>query len=136
MRKPTRRWPRRCTPEDTLSAVLNDKVAGYGLTLAAGQNPGLYADKNGQAFLNLVSGLKLGDQGRKTTQLIGSLYVRSMITKALDQVDWSGPNPLGQAQNIINTLKSPQLSNWMGVNDATVWNSAVKTVSQNLVETR
>jgi len=120
--------------QDTVSAVLNDKVAGYGLSLAAGQNPGLYADSNGQAFLNLVSGLKLSDQGRKTAQLIGSLYVRSMITKALNQVDWNGPNPLGQAQNIINSLKSPHLSNWMGVNDETVWNSAVKTVSQNLVQ--
>jgi LysM repeat protein len=120
--------------QDTISAVLNDKVAGYGLSLAAGQNPGLYADSNGQAFLNLVSGLKLSDQGRKTAQLIGSLYVRSMLTKALNQVDWNGPNPLGQAQNIINSLKSPALSNWMGVNDETVWNSAVKSVSQNLVQ--
>jgi len=120
--------------QDTITAVLNDKVAGYGLSLAAGQNPGLYADSNGQAFLNLVSGLKLSDQGRKTAQLIGSLYVRSMITKALNQVDWNGPNPLGQAQNIINTLKSPHLSNWMGVNDETVWNSAVKTVSEHMVQ--
>ena len=120
--------------QGTISSALNDKVTSYGLSLAAGQNPALYASNNGQAFLNLVSGLKLGDQGRKTAQLIGSLYVRSMITKALNSVDWNGPNPLGQAQGVINSLKSPALSNWMGVNDQTVWNSAVKTVSQNLVE--
>jgi LysM repeat protein len=120
--------------QDTISAAFNDKVAGYGMSLAAGQNPDIFADPKGQDFLNLVSGLKLGDQGRKTAQLIGSLYVRSMITKALNKVDWSGANPLGQAQTIINSLKSPALSNWMGVNDQTVWNSAVKTVSQNLVQ--
>jgi LysM repeat protein len=120
--------------QGTISAALNDKTTSYGLSLAAGQNPGLYADSNGQAFLNLVSGLKLGDQGRKTAQLIGSLYVRSMITKALNNVDWNGANPLGQAQDIINSLKSPALSNWMGVNDNTVWKSAVKTVSEHLIE--
>jgi LysM repeat protein len=120
--------------QGTISSAFNDPATSYGLTLAAGKNPGLYADSNGQSFLNLVSGLKLADQGRKTAQLIGSLYVRSMITKALNGVDWNGSNPLGQAQQVINQLKSPALSNWMGVNDNTVWNSAVKTVSQNLVE--
>jgi LysM repeat protein len=120
--------------QGTISSVLNDKVTSYGLSLAAGQNPGLYADSNGQAFLNLVSGLKLADQGRKTAQLIGSLYVRSMITKQLNGVNWNGANPLGEAQDVINSLKSPALSNWMGVNDQTVWNSAVKTVSEHLVE--
>jgi LysM repeat protein len=120
--------------QDTISSGFNDPATSYGLTLAAGKNPGLYGDSNGQSFLNLVSGLKLADQGRKTAQLIGSMYVRSMITKALNGVDWNGPNPLGQAQQVINSLKSPALSNWMGVNDNTVWNSAVKSVSQNLVD--
>ena len=120
--------------QGTISSALNDPVTGYGLTLAAGQNPGLYADSKGQSFLNLVSGLKLADQGRKTTQLIGSLYVRSMITRSLNSVNWNGSDPLAEAQQVINTLKSPTLSNWMGVNDNTVWNSAVKIVSQNLAE--
>jgi len=120
--------------QGTISSVLDDKTTGYALTLAAGQNPGLYGDDKGQSFLNLVSGLKLGDQGRKTAQLIGSLYVRSMITKALKGIDWNAPDPLGQARNIIDSLKSPGLSNWMGVNDQTVWNSAVKTVSEHLVD--
>lgn len=120
--------------QGTISSALNDPVTSYGLTLAAGQNPGLYADNKGQSFLNLVSGLKLADQGRKTAQLIGSLYVRSMITKALNGVNWNGSDPLAEAQQVINTLKSPALSNWMGVNDSTVWNSAVKIVSHNLVE--
>jgi LysM repeat protein len=120
--------------QGTISSVLNDKATSYGLALAAGQNPGLFADHDGQSFLNLVSALKLGDQGRKTAQLIGSMYVRSMITKALDGVDWHGPDPLGQAQGIINSLKSPALSNWMGINDKTVWNSAVKSVTEHLVQ--
>jgi hypothetical protein len=120
--------------QGTISSALNDPVTGYGLTLAAGQDPGLYADSKGQSLLNVVSGLKLADQGRKTAQLIGSMYVRSMITNALNGVNWNGSDPLAEAQQVINTLKSPTLSNWMGVNDNTVWNSAVKIVSQNLVE--
>jgi LysM repeat protein len=118
----------------TLSASFNDPATSYGLTLAAGQNPGLYADSKGQSLLSTVSGLKLADQGRKTAQLIGSMYVRNMITTALSSnVNWRGADPLGEAQEVLNSLKSPALSNWMGVNDNTVWNSAVKIVQKNLV---
>ncbi|HEY2464525.1 MAG TPA: LysM peptidoglycan-binding domain-containing protein [Steroidobacteraceae bacterium] len=119
--------------KSTISAAYNDQATAYGLTLAAGQNPNLYTDAKGQSYLTLVSDLKLADQGRKTAQLIGSLVVRSLVTKALKGVDWRGANPLAEAQQAIESLKSPVLSNWMGVNDNTVWNSAVKTVQKNLV---
>jgi len=122
---------------DTLSGVLNDPVTSYGLSLAAGTNTTVFqSNQNGQAFLSLVSSLKLADQGRKTAQLLGSLYVRGLVTSALKNgVDWDGSSdPLSEAQAVINTLKTPGLSNWMGVNDNTVWKSAVNIVSDNLVK--
>ena len=111
----------------TIAAAYNNTATSYGLTLVAGENPNLYTDSQGQSFLTLVSGLKLADQGRKVTQLIGSLVVRSMVVKA-----FNGVTSLSQAEEAIEALKSPFLSNWMGVNDNSVWNSALKILQKNL----
>src|SRR6185312_11793013 len=117
----------------TITGVMNDSQANYGIAMAASQKPLVFnSDQNGKAFLNLLSSLKLADQGRKTAQLLGSLYVRNLVTNALkNNVDWAGSSdPLSDAQAVIDALKSPGLSNWMGVNDETVWNSAVGIVEK------
>jgi hypothetical protein len=123
--------------DGTISAAYTDKATAYGLTLAAGQNPNLYTDAQGQSLLTHLSGLsdlKLADLGRKTAQLIGSMAVRSMTVKALQGVVWGGPNQVEQARKALEELKSPFFSNWMGVNDQTVWKEAVSIVETHLAK--
>ncbi len=118
---------------DTISGVYNDQATAYGLTLAAGNNPGLYADDKGQSFLNLLSSLKLADTGRKSAQIIGSMVLRSMVISAVGK-----PSSLSAAQTALDKLSQPWAWKLLGLNeegvDKTVWDSALQTVKKYLPE--
>lgn len=116
---------------DTISAAYNDQATSYGLTLAAGNNPGLYTDSKGQSFLNLLASLKLADTGRKSAQIVGSLVLRSMVINSLGDVR-TGPNALSDARAALDAVKAKWAWKLLGVDDETAWNSAVDTVKANL----
>lgn len=119
----------------TIANVMNDPKCEYGISLVDGNNAEVFGgDENGKALLTLLTSLKLADQGRKVAQLVGSIYVRNLVTTAVNSVDFNGANPAAAAEAAIEALKTPGLSNFLGVNDNTVWNTAVNTVRDNLIK--
>jgi LysM repeat protein len=117
---------------DTIRTAFNDPSVAYGMQLASGSNPALVSDADGKALLDTASALKLSDQGRKSLQIMGTVYIRSELMSRLNGLAPSDPAYLTKAQAAIEELKNRSFANWMlGANEQTTWNKAVDAVSRS-----